>query len=443
MSETMNTNMELQYFSLIKENPEQFLKVEPNFFKNDEIQFVYQILREHYLTSKKKEIPTNTQILSMVQLRDTENKITKEALKVMLTSKLDEYQNEFLEPRFKAWKLSNGIRGRVMNSVETVRGMDDSNYDSVIQMASTLKGLYSDIMMIDDDDSDLGSNFYDPEAHKQNNDVNKLKSGWASVDNILGGGWDLASLNVIMGETNIGKSLWMQNIAANALSNNKNVVYVTLEMAKQKCIKRVGSMLLGIHPTIYDEKAKDTQYIQNKINEFKATINTDSLFADRLGELWVKKFNTSDCTITDLDNYLKKLEDTKNMKIDMVLVDYLNIMSIEKGLNIQTNLYQKGKHLAEGLRYLADKHNTTFITATQTDRAVWGASDIKIDSIPESKAIAETADTVWAIIRTTEMKRQNMYRLKNLKLRDGECKESQILFTFKPETLTIENDRLV
>ena len=142
-------------------------------------------------------------------------------------------------------------------------------------------------------------------------------------------------------------------------------------------------------------------------------------------------------------NYITKLEQVKKIKIDAVLVDYINIMGIEKGLDFANMLFLKGKHLAEGLRYLADKHNVALITATQTNKSVWGASDISLRDIPESKAVAETADAVWAIIRNSEMKRQNKYRLKVLKLRDGEYKDEQIRYDFNTTFLSMENDEFV
>ena len=83
------------------------------------------------------------------------------------------------------------------------------------------------------------------------------------------------------------------------------------------------------------------------------------------------------------------------------------------------------------------------ITATQTDKAVWGANDIDLKNMPESKAIAETADSVWAIIRNPEMKKNNTYRLKILKLRDGEHKGEQIRFKFNTTHLTMEDDEFV
>jgi replicative DNA helicase len=434
---------ELSFFSYILANPLQFQFVEPSFFKVDELQFVYKLIHDYYLAAKVKRVPSNDQIVGMVKINDPENKISDNALRTILKNQNDTIEKEWIENRFRAWKISNAVKERVFKSVELIRSLDDINITNVLGVTSELENLYKNLLVIDNTDEDLGSDFYDPESHKQNVNVNKIKTGWSSLDNVLTGGWDTATLNVIMGETNIGKSMWLHNIASNTIKAGRNVLVLTLEMAEYKCTKRMGSMLLGIPPSLYEEKSNDTQYMINKLKSFKNTAITNNLFNSKVGELFVKKFNTSDCTVTDIDNYIMKVQDNKQFKVDMVIVDYLNIMSLEKGLDIKGNLYQKGKHIAEGLRYLAGKHNITFITATQTDRAVWGASDIKMDAVPESKAIVETADTVWAIIRTTEMKRQNLYRLKNLKLRDGECKEQQVKFTFKPETLTMENDLLV
>lgn len=237
-------------------------------------------------------------------------------------------------------------------------------------------------------------------------------------------------------------SMWLHNIANKATNNGKVVVVITLEMASRKVMKRLGSMRLKIDIDQYDELSKDSTFIKNKINQVKNS-NNGMFNTDNPGKLFVKKFNTGDCTVTDIDNYLHKLQEAKNIKVDMVLVDYINIMSVEdSGNDIRNNLYMKGKHLAEGLRFIADKYNLVMITATQLDRAVWGASDVKLNDIPESKAVAETADTVWAIIRTPSMKKENKYKLKILKLRDGEHKEEQIRFDFNTKYLLIENDMM-
>lgn len=238
-------------------------------------------------------------------------------------------------------------------------------------------------------------------------------------------------------------SLWMQNLAVNIADNGGVVLYITLEMSSRKCMKRMGSMRMNIDIDRYDELSKDDVYMKKKLNEVKNTTGTADLFNSKPGKIYVKKYNTSDCTITDIDNYVKKFEERKRLKVNALIVDYIGIMSIEKGFDYSSMLYLKGKHLAEGLRRLADKHKCIVITATQTDKSVWGANDIKLENMPESKAIAESADTVWGIIRNAEMKKNNLYKLKILKFRDGEHHEEQIKFDLNPKTLKCENDTML
>lgn len=237
-------------------------------------------------------------------------------------------------------------------------------------------------------------------------------------------------------------SMWLHNIGVNSSEQGKVVVVITLEMTSRKVMKRMGAMRLKIDIDQYDELSKDATFIKNKINQVKNK-NNGMFNTDMPGKIFVKKYNTSDCSVLDIDNYINKLQETKKLKVDMILVDYINIMAVDQSSSdIKNNLYMKGKHLAEGLRYLADKYECVVITATQLDRAVWGANDVKLNNIPESKAIAETSDTVWAIIRTPNMKKENKYKLKILKLRDGEHKEEQIRFDFNTKYLTIENDTI-
>ena len=118
-------------------------------------------------------------------------------------------------------------------------------------------------------------------------------------------------------------------------------------------------------------------------------------------------------------------------------------MSPMKGLSVEGNLYMKGKHLAESLRAMAAQWNCPLLTAIQVAKEAWNASDVTLDKVPESKAIAETADVFAAIIRTEEMKRNNRYSLKLLKQRDGDFSRSKAQFDLNPKYLTIENDQLI
>ena len=205
MAGVANTNMEKHYFIWIMDHPEQFSKVEPYFFKNQDIQFIYSVIQDEYLKSESHIIPSPQQILSMVKLADDENKINSKVVQLLLKSDNSDISEEWLLPRFKAWKIQNQLKGDVLKSIDMVRGIEDVNYDNVQEVASKLKNLFNNVMFVDDDDDDLGEDFDDPEAHKQRIQKNAIPTGWSSMDDILVGGWSKSTLNVLMGETNVGK----------------------------------------------------------------------------------------------------------------------------------------------------------------------------------------------------------------------------------------------
>jgi hypothetical protein len=233
-------------------------------------------------------------------------------------------------------------------------------------------------------------------------------------------------------------SLWMQNFAVKSADMGYNVLYITLEMSERKVMKRVGAMRLRIPINDYDNISKDTELIKRKINNLKNNSSGD-LFEKKVGKIITKFWAAGTANINDFDNYIQKLKEKKGIKIDLVIVDYITLIAPIKGI-AGDNLYTKGKSLAEGLRAIGAKFKMPIITGVQVAKDAWNSNDITLEQVPESKAIAETADTFFAIIRTEEMKRHNLYRFKLLKQRDGDFLKSQIKLNLNSTFLTLEND---
>jgi len=246
-----------------------------------------------------------------------------------------------------------------------------------------------------------------------------------------------------MAETNNGKSLWMQNFAFKAADMGKNVLYITLEMSERKVMKRIGAMRLRIPINDYDVVSKDVDVIRKKIEGLSKPDGVGSdLFERKIGKIYAKFWAAGTATVNDFDNYIQKLKEKKDIKIDLVIVDYITLVTAGKS-SAGDNLYTKGKFLAEALRALGDKYKVPVITGVQVAKDAWNSADITLESVPESKAIAETADTFFAIIRTEEMKRQNLFRFKLLKQRDGDFLKSQIRLNLNSTYLTLENDQFL
>ena len=384
-------------------------------------------------------VPESQQIGVMVKLHDDQKRISDELIKSLLTGNNSKYEAEWLLSHFTAWRVSNRIKDNMMQSIEYMRQLDEINYENVIEVGNKIKLLMGEVDLVGKDNENSWLDFDEIDDHVYDVKVNKVKSGWATLDEVLDEGWGRASLNVVMAQTSGGKSMMMCNMASRMVDNGYNCLYVSLEMPKIEVMHRTSCMRLKIPSKQYNVLSKDKVFMKDRINRLRS--QNGGVFETKVGKLIIEKFETGNCTITDLDALIIKIEQVTGMKLDSICVDYLNLMSLERGLNFnESMLFLKGKHIAEGLRYIADKHNLVVITATQSDKQVWGSSDISLQNIPESKAVAETADTVWGIIRNPLQVKANKYRMKFLKYRNGICKNQLIGFDFHPEFLTLDND---
>jgi hypothetical protein len=200
--------LEKVYFNYVIKNKKYFELVQPHFFRNSEIQFVYGVLRKYMMSSSDVKVPTPRQILDMVNIDDREGVITKEILKSILQVDLKEYdEKNFIEPKFNGWLLSNRLKNGTVDIIDETRGLDNiSDFEKAIEAANRIKNIVDEMSSTNFvDEDDLGSDFDEPEHHVQDSARFKVKCGFDTIDHMLGGGWDISTLNVIMAQTNGGK----------------------------------------------------------------------------------------------------------------------------------------------------------------------------------------------------------------------------------------------
>ena len=254
----------------------------------------------------------------------------------------------------------------------------------------------------------------------------------------MAGGWDVSTLSILLGPTNSGKSIFLQNIAVKAADGGYNVLYLTLEMSEKKTLKRMGSMRLKIPIAEYDNVSLDKDYMSKRIKNLHKNSENGDLFESTTGKLLVKFYAAGTSTLQNFDKIIEDIQIKRGIKLQMIVVDYITLIAPAKGIG--DNLYQKGKHLSMGLRALGAKYNCPVITAMQVSKEAWSANNITLQDVSESKGMIEDSDLVWGIIRTEEMKRINKYRLKLLKIRDGSFDRSNVGFDLNPNYLSLEND---
>ena len=228
------------------------------------------------------------------------------------------------------------------------------------------------------------------------------------LNKITKGGLPNKSLNIVLAGTGVGKSLFMCHCGAAALSQGKNVLYITLEMAEERIAERIDANLLDTSLDKMESLSKES--FVNKVN---------TIAAKTQGKLIIKEYPTGQAHTGHFRALLNELKLKKKFVPDIVFVDYLNICASSrmKGLGGSVNTYSLIKSIAEEMRGLAVEFNLPIMSATQTTRAGFSSSDPGLEDTSESFGLPATADLMLALVSNDELQSLNQILVKQLKNR--------------------------
>ena len=222
------------------------------------------------------------------------------------------------------------------------------------------------------------------------------------------GGVTKKTLNVFISGTNVGKSLVLCDLAANAIKRGKNVLYITLEMSEKRVAARIDANLLDIGIDELPHISEDL--FRKKIEKLRSSEN--------FGTLIVKEYPTSSAHVGHFRHLLQELKLKKEFHADVIMVDYINICaSARLKLSGAVNTYSLIKSIAEELRGLAVEFDVPIFSATQTTRSGMSSSDVELGDTSESIGLPQTVDWMAALMQPEEMAKVNQYLVKQLKSR--------------------------
>ena len=227
---------------------------------------------------------------------------------------------------------------------------------------------------------------------------------------ITQGGLPRKTLNIALAGTGVGKSLFMCHSAAANLMSGLNVLYVTMEMAEERIAERIDANLLGV---TLDELKDLPQAVYYKL--------IGRVRERAKGKLIVKEYPTASAGSANFRHLLNELSLKKNFVPDIIYIDYLNICAssrIKAGANVNSYTYIKA--IAEELRGLAVEFNVPIVSATQTTRSGYSNSDVGLEDTSESFGLPATADFMFALVTSDELRQLSQIMVKQLKNRYGD-----------------------
>ena len=227
------------------------------------------------------------------------------------------------------------------------------------------------------------------------------------MNKITRGGLPRKTLSCILAGTGVGKSLFMCHMAASALTENLNVLYITMEMAEERIAERIDANLLNVRVDELETMPKDI-YLK-KIRNLESKTK---------GKLIIKEYPTASASSAHFRALLNDLALKRNFTPDVIFIDYMNICAssrLKHGSNV--NSYSYIKAIAEELRGLAVEFDVPVVTATQTTRSGFSNSDPGMEDISESFGTAATVDFMISIVATEQLDAVNQILVKQLKNR--------------------------
>jgi archaellum biogenesis ATPase FlaH len=273
---------------------------------------------------------------------------------------------------------------------------------------------------------DMGTDYFaDPRGRLMGlKDKNgQVTTGWATMDRKLFGGFNRGELNIFAGGSGAGKSLFLANLGVNFALAGLNVVYLTLELSEALVSMRIDSMITGVTTK---EIFKDLDDVEMKVK----------MIGKKAGMLQIK-YMPSGKTSNDIRAYLKEYEIKCGKKVDVLLVDYMDLlMPIGKKISAE-NLFVKDKYVSEELRNLAMEKKCVFVTAAQLNRGAVEEVEFDHSHISGGLSKIQTADNVFGIFTSRAMREHGRYQLQLMKTRSSSGVGQKIDLEFNIETLRI------
>ena len=311
-------------------------------------------------------------------------------------------ENQWLIDTTEKWCRDRAIYLALMESIALADGQDDTKGRDAIPT------ILSDALAVSFDNH-IGHDYlqdYEDRYESYHRKEDKIPFDLEFFDKITKGGLPNKTLNIALAGTGVGKSLFMCHVASSVLLQGKNVLYITLEMAEEKIAERIDANLLNVPIQKLAELPK--VMFENKISKLSKKTQ---------GKLIIKEYPTASAHVGHFKSLLNELELKRNIKPDIIFIDYLNICASQRYKGSIVNSYTYVKAIAEELRGLAVEAGVPIVSATQTTRSGYGSSDVDLTDTSESFGLPATADLMFALISTEELEEQNQIMVKQLKNR--------------------------
>jgi replicative DNA helicase len=387
-------------------DPDVFVRVnnivEPYMF-NRKYREAVEFLKEH--ANKYASIPTLEQLEAVngIELKPVEDVH-------------DSHMSWFMD-EFETFCRHKALEKAILDSTDLLEQKDYGSVEALIKEASGV-GLVSD----------FGLDYYEnPKERLQwiKDQAGAISTGWKNFDQKLYGGLNRGELTVFAGGSGAGKSLFLQNLGVNWSQAGLNTVYLSLELSEQLSSMRIDAMV--------------SEYATRDVMKNMDDVHLKVVMKGKgAGKFRIKQMSNG-VNANDIRSFIREYEIQTGVKVDALLVDYLDLMMPISGKVSPSDLFIKDKYVSEELRNLAVELNILLVTASQLNRGAVEEIEFDHSHIAGGISKIQTADNVVGIFTSNAMRERGRYQIQFMKTRSSSGVGSKVDLKFNPETLRIED----
>ena len=408
MDNIENYTEEIQemYLNFLVTDPELFVRVnnivEPYMF-NKKYQDTIKFLKQH--SEEYSAIPTIDQIKATT------------GLELERIDGITSNHSDWFLDSFERFCRHKALEKAILDSTDLLEKADYGAVENKIKEASQVSLV-----------KDLGLEYFEnPKERLQyiKSQAGAVSTGWKKFDQKLYGGLNRGEITIFAGGSGAGKSLFLQNLGVNWALAGMNVVYISLELSEQLISMRLDAMV----------SEYSTREIMKNMDDVDLKVRMKGKGA---GKFRVKQMS-SGVTANDIRAYVREYEINTDIKVDAILVDYLDLMSPISAKVSPGDLFIKDKYVSEELRNLAVESGTLFVTASQLNRGAVEEIEFDHHHIAGGISKIQTADNVVGIFTSNAMRERGRYQIQFMKTRSSSGVGSKVDLKFNPDTLRVED----
>ena len=394
------------YLKFLVTDPELFIRVsnivQPEMF-NRRFRETVGFLQDH--ANEYNSIPTIDQITA------------KTGVELERIEGINENHIEWFLDNFEQFCRHKALEKAILESTDLLENQDYGTVETKIKEAVQV-GLVKD----------LGLEYFEnPKERLQyiKSQSGAVSTGWQGIDRKLYGGLNRGEITIFAGGSGAGKSLFLQNFGVNWSLAGLNVVYISLELSEPLISMRLDSMVSGY----------GAREIMKNMDDVDLKVRMKGKGA---GKFRVKQM-PSGINTNDIRAFIREYEINSDIKVDAVLVDYLDLMMPISAKISPENLYVKDKYVSEELRNLASERDILLVTASQLGRSAVEEIEFDHSHIAGGISKIQTADNVVGIFTSNAMRERGRYQIQFMKTRSSSGVGSKVDLKFNPDTLRIED----